>query len=232
MKIKQFKYSSDNFSYLVHNEKSALGIDCGAVDDILSYLTTSGLDLILLTNTHDHPDHTIGNSKILKKTSAQFLSFDELMAQSAINIDNEEIKVFHTPGHTNDSVIFHAGNTLITGDTLFNGTIGNCFSGDLKAFFNSISFILTFSPDTIIYAGHDYVDYSIKFAKIIDTDNKHFDSYLKKYNPAHVFSTLKDELKVNPYLRFNDKKMTEILKTKGLLIDTEYKRWESIMSLG
>ena len=232
MKIKQFKYSSDNFGYLIHGDKSALGIDCGAVDNILSYLKSSDLDLTLLTNTHNHPDHTAGNSQLLNKTCASFLSFEDLMSNSVINLDNGTVNAFHTPGHTEDSVIFHTGNSLVTGDTLFNGTIGNCFSGNLKAFYKSISFILTFPPGTVIYAGHDYVDYSIKFAKIIDADNRYFDSYLKKYNPAHVLSTLEDELKINPYLRFNDEKMTEILKAKGLLVNTGYQRWESIMSLG
>jgi len=55
---------------------------------------------------------------------------------------------------------------------------------------------------------------------------------LKKYNAGHVFSKLEDEMKVNPYLRFNDSKMISVLKERGLPVATEFERWESIMSLG
>ncbi|OQW98815.1 MAG: hydroxyacylglutathione hydrolase, partial [Desulfobacteraceae bacterium A6] len=56
--------------------------------------------------------------------------------------------------------------------------------------------------------------------------------FLKKYNPEHVFSKLEDELRVNPYLRFNDSKMISVLKGRGLSVSTEFERWESLMSLG
>jgi len=46
-----------------------------------------------------------------------------------------------------------------------------------------------------------------------------------------VFSTLQEELKVNPYLKFNDSRIIAVLEKKGLPVDTEYRRWESLMSL-
>jgi hydroxyacylglutathione hydrolase len=140
--------------------------------------------------------------------------------------------VYHTPGHTGDSVTFHAGNFLVTGDTLFNGTVGNCFSGDLSAFYNSVKKLISFPEDTVIYAGHDYVEYSMSFARLIEPGNVDIDIFLKKYNPEEVSSTIGDELKVNPYVRFNDSKMISVLKGKGLPVSTEFERWESLMSLG
>ncbi|MBU1182813.1 MAG: MBL fold metallo-hydrolase [Proteobacteria bacterium] len=232
MNIKQFRYSSDNLGYLLYAEKSAIAIDGGAVDQIFSFAGQNDLKIEYVTNTHSHPDHTMGLKSLLTKTGAVYLDHNLLPAKGFIGLDGEKIDVYHTPGHTDDSVTFHVGNFLVTGDTLFNGTVGNCFSGDLFAFYNSIKMLITFPKDTVVYAGHDYVEYSMAFAGIVEPGNVDINFFLKKYNPEHVSSTIEDELKVNPYLRFNDSKMISVLKAKGLPVSTEFERWESLMSLG
>jgi hydroxyacylglutathione hydrolase len=231
MQIKQFRYSSDNFSYLLHGEQSAVAIDAGAVDSILSYIKAANLHLKYITNTHMHPDHVSGNRAILADTNAEFLDNQTLRKQKTILLDKEKIQVFHTPGHTEDSLIFHVDDTIISGDTLFNGTVGNCFTGDLKAFFTSIQLIFNFPETTVVYAGHDYVRYAIQFAKTIESDNQELDRFLQQYDPYHVFSTLQDELKINPYVRFNDEKIISILKDRGLPVKTEFQRWKSLMEI-
>lgn len=232
MNLQQFPYSSDNFSYVLYGEKSALAIDGGAVDDILDFVGKNNLKLTRVTHTHLHPDHTCGTEELLSRSGAVLLDGAFLSAHAQIELDGMTARVHATPGHTDDSVTFHVGNCLITGDTLFNGTIGNCFSGDIQAFYNSIKFLMAFPADTVIYAGHDYLKYAMSFSRIIEPDNPDIDPYLKAYNPAHVCSRLGDELKVNPYLRFNDSRFIEILKKKNLPISTEFQRWESVMSLG
>jgi hydroxyacylglutathione hydrolase len=232
MNLQQFPYSSDNFSYVLYGEKSALAIDGGAVDDILDFVEKNNLKLTQVTHTHLHPDHTCGTEELLSRSGAALLEGVFLSAHAKIELDGMIVRVHATPGHTDDSVTFHVGNCLITGDTLFNGTIGNCFSGDIQAFYNSIKFLMAFPADTVIYAGHDYLKYAMSFSRIIEPDNPDIDPYLKAYNPAHVWSRLSDELKVNPYLRFNDSRFIEVLKKKNLPVSTEFQRWESVMGLG
>ncbi len=53
----------------------------------------------------------------------------------------------------------------------------------------------------MIYAGHDYVEASMQFARRLEPENPDIGPYLAKYDPRHVFSTLADEKKVNPYLQ-------------------------------
>lgn len=231
MKIKQFRYSADNFSYLLHGDRSAVAIDAGAVESILAYVKDADLNLQYVTNTHMHPDHTTGNRDILRRTSAEFLDNKTLRRQQTVRLDGEEIRVYHTPGHTEDSLTFQVDRHIISGDTLFNGTVGNCFTGDLAAFYSSIKLIFDFPESTIVYAGHDYVRYAVQFARTIDPDNPELDRFLEQYDPYHVYSTLADELKVNPYVRFNDEKMMAILKRKGLPADTEFQRWKSLMEI-
>ncbi len=225
MKIKQFRYPADNLGYLIYGNRSAAAIDGGAVNEILSFLKDMDLELIFVTNTHSHFDHTTGNKSLLDRSGASFLDHRSLIGKGAIELDGEKISIHRTPGHTENSIIFHFDNILVSGDTFFNGKAGTCFSGNFRGFLESIKLIMGFPEDTIIYAGHDYVERHMETARKLEPDNKEIDIYLKNYDPAHVCATLKEEMKVNPSLRFNDKKMISILRARGLAVDTEYDRW-------
>ena len=231
MKVKQFRYSSDSLGYLVYGERSAMAIDGGATREILSFVKAEALTLKFVTNTHNHMDHTVGNRELLGESNAKFLDNQTLLRRKMIELNGQEIKVYHTPGHTEDSVTFHFGGILITGDTLFNGKVGRCFSGDLKGFYRSVKLLMDFPGETIIYAGHDYVEEYMEFARQLEPDNTQIDRFLEKYDPAHVYSTLDEEFKINPFLRFNEPRIVSFLKDRGLPVSTEYERWESLMSL-
>jgi len=231
MRVKQFGYSKDNLGYLVYGLKTAIVIDPGAVNEMISFANEKKVKIKFITNTHSHYDHISGNDLMLKKTHAQFVDCNAIANKQSLKLDDEDLLIFHTPGHTMDSLTFKADNILITGDTLFNGTVGNCFSGDLLTFFNSLKFLCSFPKETIIYGGHDYVRDSMVYAKLIDKNNPEIDRYLEKYNPDHIISTLEDELKANPYIRFNDKAMVKVLNEKKLPGSTEYERFKSVYEL-
>jgi hydroxyacylglutathione hydrolase len=231
MHIKQFKYSTDNLGYLVYSTTEGIAIDAGAVEETIVYAQNKNITIKYITNTHSHNDHTSGNKKILEKTKAIFIDCDSIKSDQDIHLDHEILKVFHTPGHTYDSVTFHAEDLLITGDTLFNGTIGNCFSGDLDAFFHSLKRLTSFPKSTKIFSGHDYVLESLQIAQDIEKDNFFIRNYLKKYNPELVVSTLEDELKVNPFLRFNASGIIKDLQQKKMPSNTEMLRFKSIMEI-
>ena len=130
-----------------------------------------------------------------------------------------------------DSVCFHAGRYLISGDTLFNGTIGNCFSGNLRGFYESIRRLMALPDETVVFPGHDYVELAIAFARYLEPENGDIDAYMSLYDPDCVCSLLRDELKVNPYMRFNDPAIVGMLEKRGLPVDTEWDRWQSLMAI-
>jgi hydroxyacylglutathione hydrolase len=231
MKIQQFRYGSDNLSYLIYGENEAIAIDGGAVEDIMHAIGSAGLVLTAVTNTHAHPDHTPGNQALLARSGARLCDHNALAREGRISLEKETISVLPTPGHTSDSVTFLCDGCLITGDTLFNGTVGTCFSGDLKAFHRSIQRLFELPMDTKVYAGHDYVEYAMAFARLVEPGNRDIDDYLANYTPTHVFSRLGDELKVNPFVRYNKPEMIEILKKRGAATATEYERFEGVMHL-
>ncbi len=231
MFIKQFKYSTDNLGYLVYSTSEGIAIDAGGVDDTLAFAEKNNIHIKYVSNTHSHYDHTPGNKALLEKTAAQFIDCKKIKSDQAIALDKEILTVFHTPGHTDDSITFMANDFLVTGDTLFNGTIGNCFSGDLKGFFQSLKRLASLPENMKIYGGHDYVMESMKMAKIIEKDNPHIEAYIDKYNSGLIVSTLEDEFRVNPYIRFNSPGMINNLQKRNMRTDTEYARFKSIMDI-
>ena len=231
MKIKQFFYSGDNLAYILSSGSHALAVDGGAVDEILAFVAENSLTLTTVTNTHGHEDHMAGTERLVAKSGAAYLDHHRFRDNDVIDLGDETVTVRLTPGHTEDSVTFSTDGVLVTGDTLFNGTVGYCFSEDLKAFYHSIRLIMGYPGTTRIYAGHDYVTASLAFARHLTPDNPAIDAFAARYDSGHVFSTLDDERAINPYLRFNDPEIISLLRSRGLPTDNEYQRWESIMAI-
>ncbi|MEW6335601.1 MAG: MBL fold metallo-hydrolase [Thermodesulfobacteriota bacterium] len=231
LQVRQFRYGADNLGYLVYGPSSAMAVDGGAGDDIRAFLEKNRLSLLYVANTHDHRDHTCGNEYLLRMPGVRFLPVAELSPDREIPLDGSKIRVIGTSGHTDDSRVFYTGGALIAGDTLFNGTIGNCFSGDLEGFYRSIRELMTFPDETIVYAGHDYVRDSMAFARHLEPENPEIDRFLAGYNPDHVFSTLAQEKRINPYFRFNEPGIVALLAKRGLPHGTERERWLSLMRI-
>ncbi|HBJ74342.1 MAG TPA: hydroxyacylglutathione hydrolase [Syntrophaceae bacterium] len=230
LNIEQFRYG-DNLAYLLYGKTEAIAIDGGAWQEILSFLKQHHLTLRYVTNTHLHYDHTPGNDSLLEKTKAEFLDCATLADNKEIFIDGEPVVVYRTPGHSKDSICFHAGNNLVTGDTLFNATVGNCFTGDLKGFFNSIKRLMALPDDTRIFAGHDYVRDSLAFAKHLEPQNKDIERFRQSCDPDFLYSTLAEERKINPYLRFNEPPILKLIQDRHLPHATEWERWQSLMAI-
>ena len=228
--IEQFRYG-DNLAYLLYGTTEAMAIDGGAWQEILTFLKEHGLNLRFVTNTYRHYDHTPGDDHLLGKTSAAFLDCRTLADHETIVLDGEPVMVYRTPGHSIDSVCFHAGQNLITGDTLFNATIGNCFTGDLRGFFESIQRLMALPDDTRIFAGHDYVRDSLTFARHLEPDNPAIERFRQTCDPYFLYSTLAQEKKMNPYLRFNEEPIVRLLQKRKLPRATEWERWQSLMTI-
>lgn len=136
--------------------------------------------------THAHFDHIMGLEAMKKLTGAPVYAciHEKRVCESAqINQsasfgrpcvvspdfwleDNEEVtvagitmKTIHTPGHTEGSCAFYIedGHILISGDTLFEGSVGRSDfpTGDGETLLNSIrTRLYTLPDDTVVFSGH------------------------------------------------------------------------------
>jgi len=71
---------------------------------------------------------------------------------------NIEIKVLHTPGHTNASVTFYfeKDNIMFVGDFIFKETIGrtDLETGNMSVMQESLNMIKQYNDNITLYPGH------------------------------------------------------------------------------
>ena len=173
-------------NYLLYNEttKNALLIDCTnpspAIDEAID-LNNLNLTAILLT--HGHFDHILGVNYYRKKYGAKAFihkndepmvtNINSYMAflgrydnyevpiidgflENEFSLDDEIIKVIHTPGHSKGSVCFLYNDKLFTGDTLFLESYGRTDlpSGSFEELKQSLSSLFTLDENLKVLPGH------------------------------------------------------------------------------
>ncbi len=88
---------------------------------------------------------------------AQYLSGGEIISLTAA--PQISLEVLHTPGHTEDSVVYYDKQNALAfvGDTIFKGNIGATHfpGGDTAQIYQSIrEKILSLPENTVLYSGH------------------------------------------------------------------------------
>ncbi|HEV8052109.1 MAG TPA: MBL fold metallo-hydrolase, partial [Parachlamydiaceae bacterium] len=83
---------------------------------------------------------------------------DLIDEDDTIAVGDLKFKVIHTPGHTPGGVCFYCPEekTLLSGDTLFKGSIGNLSFATARPslMWPSLAKLNLLSPDTKVYPGH------------------------------------------------------------------------------
>lgn len=225
-----------NFHYLIACEDSreAMVIDPLDVDRCLDAASKNGFKITTILNTHDHWDHIGGNEEIREKTGARLLSHSGAMKKIP-NVDKglkagDQVKlgrtvsfnVLDTPGHTDSHICLLSNDptpSLFCGDTLFNAGVGHCkLGGNPDELFETFDQQLSKLPDaTKIYPGHDYIINNLEFTLDREPNNETAKKYLKELenqNPHNAFiSTMKDERKINSFLRLKNPAIINKLKS-------------------
>ena len=237
MEVKQFRFNHPGigtvFAYLLFDPVSgeAAAIDGGAAEEMLRFLEENGLNLRLITNTHRHSDHIGGDEALRARTKGVYQTPADLAAAGSFRLGNKTVTVIPTPGHSEDSVVFRAGDILITGDTLFTGTVGNCYTGDYEGYYASLKTITALPGSCRIYPGHDLREYAVGVIQKLDPSNPCLGAYRAKEDPENEYSLLEEELRVNPFIRWNDPGLDSARKGTGRPLETEYQRWRALMDL-
>ena len=138
MALEQIMVGADNFSYLVYCDTTRKGVlvDPGYdASKALAQITSAGLELAYIVNTHHHGDHTAQNGHVLKLHPKAALIVSQEHGMGTISKEHRkvsdgelitmgqlELDFLLTPGHTPDGLCVIVDNKyLLTGDTLFIG---------------------------------------------------------------------------------------------------------------
>lgn len=157
MKVKSF-VNGELFEncYLVYSDKDALIIDPGLViKELEEFVKENNLKVLSILITHYHFDHICGLEYYKDLYNVNVVDYKSDLN----NIDPFKFEILSTPGHTKDSVCFYFSEDKImfTGDALFKETIGNYKKDDESDMYKSLTNILQYPSDTVIYPGHDEV---------------------------------------------------------------------------
>lgn len=154
-------------------------------EKILDEIRERQLTLKYILLTHAHFDHVIGNAFYVEQTGApialhradvellrrlpeQGERFQVVVTPSPeptifledemiVQLGETSIKVLFTPGHAQGHVAFLIGDTVLSGDALFRGSIGRTDlpGGSLQTLLDSIAKkLLTLPDETRVLPGH------------------------------------------------------------------------------
>lgn len=174
-----------NCIILWNESNKALIIDPGADADLITeYIEKAKLEPVAVFLTHGHFDHVSGVDGILEKyTLPVYLhsgdkellfcdlnisqpGYPRIMREDAINYSLEEGdeiplfggKILHTPGHSKGStcLYFESDKLLISGDTLFSGSIGRTDlpGGSYMQIMKSLKRLTELPDETMVISGH------------------------------------------------------------------------------
>ncbi|KPK12315.1 MAG: Zn-dependent hydrolase [Acidithiobacillales bacterium SG8_45] len=132
-----------------------------------------GFKLKYVLETHVHADHITSSGKLRDRFGAKVVLQEASNANCAdilakdgdvLTLGAKEIKVMHTPGHTDADATFQIEGAVFTGDALFVRGCGRTDfqAGSTESLYSSIHDKIFSLPDeTLIYPGHDYKGHTV-----------------------------------------------------------------------
>src|SRR6266480_2997607 len=140
--------------YILQSRAEAIIIDPGGEPErILRLIKDINATPTRIVATHTHFDHVLGVDGVRKATKTSFL----IHSDDLLKLGDETIRVLHTPGHSPGSISLSGDGYVLTGDALFNQSIGRTDlpGGDLKTLIHSIrERLFKLDDDTTVYPGH------------------------------------------------------------------------------
>lgn len=159
-----------------------------SADRVLGFVREHGLSVDWILETHAHADHLTAAAYLKCATGAQVAigrgitqvqerfkalfglaadfpvdgrQFDRLFADGErFRIGELEVRAMATPGHTDDSLTYLAGDAAFVGDTVFAPDIGTARvdfpGGDARKLYRSIQALFELPADTRLFMCHDY----------------------------------------------------------------------------
>jgi hydroxyacylglutathione hydrolase len=173
--------------YILESQGHAVIVDPGDEPErILRFIKDLNATPTRIVATHTHFDHVLGVNGVQRATKTlfwihaddlpmlqsmqsrvrQFMGFEVppppkvdgyLKDGDSLKLGDEKVRILHTPGHSPGSISLSGNGYVLTGDALFNQSIGRTDlpGGDLNTLIHSIrEKLFKLDDDTTVYPGH------------------------------------------------------------------------------
>lgn len=153
-------------------------------DRILDVINENEFKVKYLVCTHAHFDHVGAVPEIKKETNAKIVihrdevsiyekvpdlsalfgfEIDPLPEPDILVLEGDQLvvgdlkfQILHTPGHSPGGICLYGEGIIITGDTIFAGSVGrtDLYGGDIEKLKKSIKRLMTLPDEVKIFPGH------------------------------------------------------------------------------
>jgi hydroxyacylglutathione hydrolase len=220
---------SDNYIWLVHaplDPSRVLVVDPGDAAPVQRALDSSHLQLSGILATHHHGDHVGGIPALTSANSGPVYGPAAERIESLTDrlVEGDRVgraelglsfEVWSVPGHTSGHIAYVGHGAVFCGDTLFSGGCGRLFEGTAEQMYASLQKLKELPGDTQVYCAHEYTLSNLQFASAVEPANPDIKEYLahcrdqRARDEATLPSTMRQELKVNPFLRCHEESVKQ-----------------------
>jgi hydroxyacylglutathione hydrolase len=215
---------ADNYIWMVDDGRSAVVVDPGDADPVLTVLSQRRLRLVGILVTHHHRDHVGGLQPLRAVLDGRVWGpagenipgpFIACAHGDQIDLPGGPWNVIDVPGHTAGHIAFFSGDvdgtpTLFCGDTLFSAGCGRVFEGTPAQMHASLSRLAALPAATRVCCAHEYTVSNLRFAARVEPRNEPLQQHLawcvtqRERGLPTLPSTIGIERTINPFLRCDE----------------------------
>lgn len=234
MNLNSIPAFQDNYIWVLSEDNGrCLIVDPGEAAPVLRAIEEHQWQPEAILLTHHHNDH-VGGVQALRDAfpdvvvygpaETQHKGTTQVVAEGdTVTVLGEDFSVFATPGHTLGHICFFSFPYLFCGDTLFSGGCGRLFEGTATQMYQSFCKINALPDDTVICCAHEYTLGNMKFAVSVLPQDAEVQEYYKKVSELRAKNEktlpviLKNERKINLFLRTEDADLIEVINQERVL---------------
>ena len=234
MNLNSIPAFQDNYIWVLSEDDGrCLIVDPGEAAPVLRAIEEHQWQPEAILLTHHHNDH-VGGVQALRDAfpdvvvygpaETQHKGTTQVVAEGdTVTVLGHDFSVFATPGHTLGHICFFSFPYLFCGDTLFSGGCGRLFEGTATQMYQSFCKINALPDDTLICCAHEYTLGNMKFAVSVLPEDADVQDYYKKVSELRAKKEktlpviLKNERKINLFLRTEDADLIEVINQEQVL---------------
>ena len=234
MNLNSIPAFQDNYIWVLSEDDGrCLIVDPGEAAPVLRAIEEHQWQPEAILLTHHHNDH-VGGVQALRyafpdvvvygPAETQHKGTTQVVAEGdTVTVLGQDFSVFATPGHTLGHICFFSFPYLFCGDTLFSGGCGRLFEGTATQMYQSFCKINALPDDTVICCAHEYTLGNMKFAVSVLPQDAEVQEYYKKVSELRAKNEktlpviLKNERKINLFLRTEDADLIEVINQERVL---------------